>query len=221
MRHLLAVLLLLGLAARADADAWTNPYTGRTWNNPTSSLIDTMIQQRMQRDMLERALARKKDGAAATSPPVKHEPYSKSDFAGSKKRVVVDALIASLVSTAEQKQALATGINQVFDAFEKQVRRNNVAYALAFMLAAAVMVEREVQMSDEQTEELAAGINDLLARSAPFQKSGAADRQKLYESFVTVGALILIFAEVGKGDADSAKAAKALAGQALAMVGVK
>ena len=56
--------------------------------------------------------------------------------------------------------------------------------------------------------------------SPSFVKSSATDRQKLYEGCVTLGGLVMLFAEVGKQDPASARAARSLAGQALAMVGI-
>ena len=43
------VLLVASLPLQAQ---YTNPYTGRTFNNPTSSLIDTMILNNQRMSML-------------------------------------------------------------------------------------------------------------------------------------------------------------------------
>jgi hypothetical protein len=223
MRTLYALLLIIALTGTAAADTWTNPYTGNSFNNPMSSLADTFIRQAMDRKMLENMYARKNGGGTATTDApaatAKHEPWTKSDFKPGKKRLVVDTIIAGLAQNAEQQQGLATGINAVFEGFEKVARKNNVAYALAFMVAASVSVQTGNQVSDAQSEELAVGINDLLARSPGFAKASATDRQKLYETFVTLGGLVMLFAEVGKQDEASAKAAKVLATQSLRMVG--
>lgn len=225
MRILSCLLLVLALTGTASADMWTNPYTGNSFNNPMSSLADTFIRQAMDRKMLENMYARKNGGGTATTDapapatPVKHESWTKSDFKPGKKRLVVDTIIAGLAQNTEQQQGLVTGINAVFEGFEKAARKNNVAYALAFMIAASVSVQTGKQVSDAQSEELAVGINDLLARSPGFAKATATDRQKLYETFVTLGGLVMLFAEVGKQDEASAKAAKVLATQSLRMVG--
>ena len=48
-----ALLALLSAAAPALAqEGWHNPYTGRNWNNPGSSLIDTFLQNDARRRML-------------------------------------------------------------------------------------------------------------------------------------------------------------------------
>jgi len=109
----------------------------------------------------------------------------------------------------------------VFAAYEKQVRKNNVAYAVAFLLAASLTVQTGQQVSDEQGEQLALAINDALAGNPAFAKASASDRQKLYETCVTIGGLVLLFNEAGKQDQTSANAAKTLAKQSLAMLGVK
>jgi hypothetical protein len=46
-----------------------------------------------------------------------------------------------------------------------------------------------------------------LVRNPTFAKSSATDRQNLYETFVTLGALIVLFNNAGKTDPTSAKLA--------------
>jgi len=224
MKPAVATALLLSLVVavpgRARAD-WVNPYTGNHFNNPTSSLLDTMIRNRMNTNMLLRSL-KNKQGDRGKATPAKHQPIDKTDFSAGKQRLVVATVIGALASTPEQTATLTTAMDQVFIEFEKAARKNNVAYSLTFLLAASLKIDRDLELSDEQSEQLALGINDLLADAPAFARVGASDRQKLYETCVTMGGLILLFSEVGKqGDVDASKAAKLLATQSLAMLGVK
>lgn len=218
MRNFLVVVLLAVTTRTSAADTWVNPYTGGVFNNPMSSLADTFIRQEMDRRMLQNMLAKNHGGEP--QPAATHEPYTRTDFKPGKKRLVVDQIIAGLSQNDEQRKGLATGIDQVFIAFEKVARKNNVAYALAFLIAASVSVTSGNQVSDEQSEQLAKALNDALARSPQFAKASASDRQKIYEACVTLGGLVMLFAEVGKQDEASAKAAKLLGKQSLAMLGI-
>jgi len=232
MRTLTLGLLALVVTARVAAaqfvtgGTWTNPYSGTVWNNPMSSLVATMIQNRINNRMLDISIARSRQARLGARPPAgtppdeHHEPFSKTAFRPHRSRLVVKAIIAGLAQNEEQRKGLAAGIDIVFAEFEKAPRKDNVAYALAFMIAASLGVQTGTAVTDEQSEALAVAINDALARSRGFASASALDRQKLYEGCVTLGGLVMLFAEVGKRDPASAKAAKAIARQALAMVGI-
>jgi hypothetical protein len=227
MRSIWLALVLCMLAVPAHADGWVNPYSGTVWNNPMSNLADTMIRGKMNEMMWQRWYGKGgsagSGGQAQAAAPANesHEPYSKTDFSPGKQRLVVDTIIASLTQTAEQRSGLSQGVAAVFTAYEQEqkVRKNNVAYALAFMVGASMEVQTGQQLGDDQALLLAQALNDVLARNPQFTKLGAGDRQKLYETFVTMGGLVLLFREVGKQDPASANAAKALAKQCLALVG--
>jgi len=223
MRTIVLALLLASTAGIAHAQ-WRNPYTGVNWNNPMSSLADTMIRGKMMENAMMNAVNnRQAGGAAPSSPsaPVAHQPYDKTDFKPGKQRLVVDAIVSGLAQNAEQKQGLMQGMDAVFAAYEKSVRKNNVAYAVAFMIGASLQVQTGQTIDDAQGEQLAQAINDALAANPAFANASAADRQKLYEAFITIGGLVVLFNEVGKKDPASANAAKVLAKQSLAMLGVK
>ncbi len=214
------IVLALAAATRPAAAQWRNPYTGTNWNNPMSSLADTMLRNKINEAMLQRTLDNK-SGAAPSSQPASHEPYEKTDFKPGKQRLVVAQIVGGLTQNEQQRQVLVAGMEQVFAQYEKAVRKNNVAYSVAFLLAASLTVQTGEQLDDAKTEQLAQTINDVLAANPAFVKASASDRQKLYETCVTLGGLVLLFNEAGKTDAASANAAKALAKQSLAMLGVK
>jgi hypothetical protein len=216
--------VLLAVSTPASADQWRNPYTGTMWNNPMSSLADTMIRGKMMENAVANAMKNRQAGGTASSTPsapVAHQPYTATDFKPGKQRLVVDAIVSGLAQNAQQKQGLMQGMDAVFAQYEKSVRKNNVAYAMAFMIGASFVVQTGQTIDDAQGEQLAQALNDALASNPAFANASAADRQKLYEAFVTMGGLVILFNEVGKKDPASANAAKVLAKQSLAMLGVK
>jgi hypothetical protein len=168
------IILALVLAATTPASAdgqWLNPYTGTVWNNPMSSLADTMIRNKMMETAMVNAVKNRQANPAAPSTPsapVAHQPYTKSDFKPGKQRLVVDAIISGLAQNAEQKQGLMQGMEMVFQQYEKTIRKNNVAYALA--IGASLQVQTGQTIDDAQGEQLAQALND--ARCEPGVRAG-------------------------------------------------
>jgi hypothetical protein len=217
----IAIVLVALLAHTASAD-WRNPYTGNTFNNPMSSTLDTMIHFRAQELALQKSFA-KKNGTqpASPQPASSHQPYTRTDFFPVPQWLVVDAVIASVAQTADQRVALRRATGAVFARYERTHRRNNVAYAVAFLMRASLAVQTGRQLDDAQAEQLASTINDTYAQNPQFMELDALDRQRIYETCVTLGGLIAMFDDMGKQDPAWANAAKRLAKQALATVGIQ
>jgi hypothetical protein len=220
MRTIIFTLVLAAFATTATADGWQNPYSGITWNNPMSSLADTMLHNKMNEAMLNASIARSQ-GRAQPAATTAHPPYTRTDFTPGRQRLVVDAIVGGLTQNAEQRRQLVQAMAAIFDRYEQTVRKHNVAYAVAFLIGASLQVQTGQSLDDAQGEQLAQAINDTLAQNPAFANASATDKQKLYEMCVTLGGLVLLFDQVGKQDPASASAAKALAKQSLAMLGIQ
>jgi len=219
---LAAIAIVLALASQVHAQMW-NSSNGTTWNNPMSSLASTMITGNMMQQAMKNSLAQQGAQQGAQAPgqaAPSHFAIAKSDFVSSGKRIMIEPLINSLTQAPQQRADLAKGVGQVFAMYEAKVRKNNVAYAMAFMAGMAVLADKGITLTDQQGENLALALNDQLAANPAFVKASAVDRQKLYETFVTMGSLIAIFNEVGKKDAASAAAAKQFATEAYKLMGL-
>lgn len=218
MTHLRLALVftVLSVSSVAHAQLW-NSSNGTVWNNPTSALASTMITGNMMQQAMKDSFGRQ--GGAAPAARARAS-IAQSDFRSNGKRVMIEPLIDSLGPTADQRRDLLDGVGQVFALYESKVRNNNVAYAMAFMAAMAVAADKGVTLTDQQSENLALALNDQLAANPAFVGASTVDRQKLYETFVTLGSLIAIFNEVGKHDPGSAAAAKRLAVEAYKLMGL-
>jgi hypothetical protein len=209
---LLALALVLG--------QYTNPYTGVTWNNPMSNTLDTAIYNSMWKRATMRGLGLTPPGTVQdvpNAPP--RAAYTATDFKPAGPRSVAQALVAqSKGVTKEQARALVEGLNAGIDSFEKEARKNNVAYALAFLLGVSVQVLSEKDVPDDKAEELAQLINDELAASASFKKTTPKQRQIVYETSIVTGALIggMAAQAAQANDAEMKRQAQAMAAQALA-----
>jgi hypothetical protein len=232
------ILLVVGLAAMPAAAQFTNPYNWSSWNNPVSSSIDLMISQRIERQVLERSLLKKygkaPTAAAAPAPapapeqkPPPKQPLTATDFkpVGPKGKVAATFAASLEGLDATQKKQFETVFNDAVKAIEaeKDFRKNNLAYALALLLGASVQVTTGKEVSDADSQELARGLNDLLAAEDGFKKLSAKDRQTFYESCLVMGGLIIGLYTAGAESNDQAlmEQAKGLGKTALERFGVK
>lgn len=153
---------------------------------------------------------------SATAPnpasPPQHFPISASDFSSGQR--VLPAAYAAKGPKENQTQLLQT-FNGMMDAFEKEGRKNNVAYAIGFLIGASAQVHTGKEISDTVLEKFVYDVNDILAGSPSFRALPVAKKQELYESSVLIGAMIAGMATDPETKADS----KALARQVLQSVG--
>jgi len=150
--------------------------------------------------------------APPAAPAAQHYPISASDFA-SGPRVLPAAYAAK--GPAENQAQLLESFNGMMDAFEKEGRKNNVAYAMGFLIGASAQVHTGKEVSDTILEKFVFDLNDILAGSPSFQAMPASKKQELYESSVLMGAMI-----AGLDTDPTTKATgKALAKQVLQSIG--
>lgn len=201
MRRIAVVVFAVALAQPAWAQ-FRNPYTGRMFNNPMSSYLDTVLRGRMNQRVLERMIlekraARGKEEAPrpAPAPAEARRPISATDFTPGGPRIV-PAMLASGATKAEREGARAA-LEQLLDAYEKEARKHNVAYALAFLLGLSAQVVKGEEVPDEQAEQLARDLNDVLAEAPQFQRLPARVKQELYETSVIVGGMIAVLSSGG------------------------
>lgn len=145
--------------------------------------------------------------------PTQHFPISASDFSG--KPRVLPAVYAAKGPQENQAQLLQT-FNGMMDAFEKEGRKNNVSYAIGFLIGASAQVHTGKEISDTVMEKFIYDINDILAGSPSFRALPAAKKQELYESSVLIGAMAAGLATNPETQAEG----KALAKQVLQGLGV-
>lgn len=211
MRRIAVVVFAVALAQPAWAQ-FRNPYTGRMFNNPMSSYLDTVLRGRMNQRVLERMILEKRAGRGKEEAPrpaeAKH-PIHATDFTPGGPRIL-PAMLASGAAEAEREGARAA-LEMILDLYEKEARKHNVAYALAFLLGLSAQVVKGEEVPDEQAEQLARDLNDVLAEAPQFQQLPARVKQELYETSVVVGGMI---AALSSGGMEAQ--AKQLATQVLA-----
>lgn len=221
----LLAALLLG-QAHAQYGGWTNPYTGNTWNNPGSSLLDTMIQgSRFMQDPAAGAAGNGGDGSgsgAAGEAGAELPRVSATSFRPAPQRLEVAAFAQSLTNDAAEQatfiQALEEGMALFEDAARDAGRPNNAAMAITYMIAANYAVYTGgLEVSDEAFETLWGAVHQMLAESLEFRRSSDRSRQSLYETAVMMATLPLMgyLQAVEAGDAGSAAMYQEFAGRVL------
>lgn len=184
-------------------------YSGVGRSSALSSTIDPALAARIWA---------RTTGKPTTTP---RAPFTATDFKPVQPRSVAQAMVdgSSKELTREQSKALVDGLNGGLDVFEKETRKNNVAHALAFLIAISMQVVNEREVSDSESQMLAQAINDELAAAPQFKKLTPKQKQLLYETSVVVGALIggMAAEAAESGNAQMKAQAKTMAQQALSV----
>ncbi len=231
---LLAAGLLACLAAGEAAAQYTNPYNGTTWNNPVSAMCDVMITNSIQKKMLEKSLAQKRSGSAAVQPTgtaapaaapaaPKHE-LAASGFTPLGGRLMPDKIAAGVAGIEPaQQQQLAQAFRQTLATYEAQLPKDNVSFAIGFLIVASLQVFSGKEVSDSDYEQLVRDLNDILAETPRFQQMDAKGKQTLYEVSVITGGIVAGLYNTGVEEKDAAaqQQAKDLAKSILETFGVR
>jgi hypothetical protein len=192
------LVLFLGVASLAEA-AWTNPYWGGNWNNPSSSLLQTMVMNRAMRNATVKGNAQRRDHAGQVS--------GKKQVAAARARqsaVTFRPVTAKLVprQTAEaftrdprERKALEKVFVQLLDIFAQDAARDgesyNLARAAAFFVVAHYTVINGTIPPENQAMVYQRNLAADLAENPNFRSMPDRKKQELYETFVIYGMFAL------------------------------
>ncbi len=207
---LVALTLAFGLALPRPAAA--------QYKNPADVWVDIHIKRMIFKQVVDRAHGQAAAGRAPMAKD-KHQPISRSDFKPSGKRPTIAAYLATMNGTDAQRAQLSQIVDLTVSTFEKEARKNNVAYAFALMIGMSLRLARDGEFDEATSEELALGINDLLVAAPAWRKLDAKDRQAMYESCLLTSALLLMYQAAGEADPDLRAQGAELARSVLAQWG--
>ena len=181
-------VMLLGVCSAQDA--WTNPYTGGTWNNPISSFLDTTLWSRS----MGLASGGTTEGQAAGTAPTTPSPaltYSPGP------PVAPHALAEQLGQTAEQRRQLEDVFSEILKSYSEQAaadgRDHNLATAATFFVLCSYTVLHDgAEPSDAAQEALFAQMQQALGAQPELDQAADADKQSLAETLVLLGALPVV-----------------------------
>jgi hypothetical protein len=217
----LSVQLSTQLPAWAQYDGYTNPYTGRTFNNPMSSFLDTVIQNNMQTQMLmtSQMVARnaltealRRNGNARRMSKRERQvadrfaKYRGTMFTAGKPVMPARLAAMFLKTPGKQRQdmtALFTELLKVYDARSKQQSAppNDLARTLAYCIAVNYAYRTEQEVSAAGLVTLRSKIRGALSGDAKFRALSNAKKQELSETII----IMTHFAALGYDHAKEAK----------------
>jgi len=233
MRRILAsavFVAFLATAAQAPAatgyQTYTNAFTGRTFNNSMSSLLDTEITFSLQRQMLQRSLAAHPGAPShAPAPAQPSAVVAATKFTPVGPPTVPAAFAATLHLSAADQTTFANWLTAFLGAYDRQLdtqheaaRRNDLAGAWTFATESAYYVASSgKQLSDPQEAGLYAEFQQSLVGAQGTRTLDDARKQKLYEGLIVLGMVMLEFDSYAQKHADATLRANdvALAGNLL------
>jgi uncharacterized protein DUF6683 len=214
------VFAILLITYQQVAGQYTNPYNGvshssqlakfydmtRTWN---SNLWGAMNQVQETKNRLK-DLARSNGGSSRAAPPratapaygsnhpaarsapaIRQYPITATDFKPLAPRLAPDLFANSIPGlTLEQREALRALSNQFLTAFESEARKNNVANAMALLLAMSLQVLTGKEVSDAESKQMIVALNNTLGATPNFASMTPQDKQLVYETAIVMGGII-------------------------------
>ena len=181
-----------------------------TWNNPGSALMSVMIQNSINRQMLEKSLKARQQGAATNTQGAQAgsaqsaqqaqltpaEMRSRLTFSPANRNVAVEELAKTIGDTAENRAQLVPIFQQYLKAFDDQAKtdradRYDLGRAAAFFVLVNYVAATGKEANDAQANETEKKFRTTLASSNAFAKMSNAQRQQLYEYLVVLGTLPL------------------------------
>lgn len=211
---------------------YTNPYTGRTFNNPMSSTLDTWILHSMQRRMMYSSMLRKKGYSSARLNQMSTEQMqaalglkgksgklvatsSKKSaiavppatrFKPGPKRLLLDAFADGLGKSAEEKAGYRTIFTEVLKTYELEAKKakleNDVAAAMVFNVATNYSLYRPGATITDAGSDAMVAQFRGILDTDNLRKASNTDKQKLYEVFLLLGAYSIAINTVAAQQAD-------------------
>src|SRR5262249_33062015 len=118
-------------------------------------------------------------------------PITATDFKPAAARMAPDLFANSIPGLAfEQREALRALSNQFLTAFEGEARKNNVANAMALLLAMSLQVLTGKEVSDAESNQMIVALNNTLASAPDFVSLTPQNKQLVYETAIVMGGII-------------------------------
>jgi hypothetical protein len=199
---------------------YTNPYTGRTFNNPTSSLIDTMILNNQRMSMLmssmnsSRALMQRslRKGGLKLSKAQKAQADRFAKYRGTMFKAgkpVMPARLASQLSPkdAKQRQQLEKVFDVLLKFYEQRSKQQkapstDLARTLSYCIALNYAYSTEQEVSAKGLDELRRKMREALSSDPKFRDLSDAKKQELSEGLVILSHFVALGYDEAKESKD-------------------
>lgn len=185
MKQLICCLMLVCLSVRPSLaqKVWVNPYTGGTWNNPGSCLLETMIRNRMNRQMLEKSITR--------PVPARQAAPARVTYRASDSLANAAQLAASLTDDPKDRNNLEQFFREALTnyraAARKDGRPNDVGHALALCIAVSYGVATDRDVPESAVPAITRQMDEALLAMPGLREAGDEQKQSVAETFAMVG----------------------------------
>jgi hypothetical protein len=221
-----AVVVLIVLALPCASAQWTNDSTWRTFNNPMSSFLDTVISGSMRTSAMAARFGYAEAVAEPAPSAAQHATveWRPATFSRLPQRLVIDDLAASYVDVPEMRHQVAELLEaglQIYEAFaDEQGRPHDVAFAFSFFVVVHYMVATGQEPPEEGVDALLEAVTYAFGVDEVFAAAGDAERQALYEFLVATSMFTTFGAQAGaeSGDQEISEAFRVLAAGSLEAV---
>jgi hypothetical protein len=223
-KFFLLALSILFYANAASAGTTYYDSMSRGYNNPSSALLGTMINNNIINSSFRSSflakLKNKPGSNQQTTTKTKPADYRLTDFPAGRKTMADQFVKKAEGLDSEQRKELLKLLTTGVAAVEKELpRKNNIAYAMAGIVGISITISRGVDVPDTEVEQLAAGFNEVLGAAPEWKKAPAKEKQTLYESMLL--SAVLMVAGAQSEDQESKDMASGIARNILASFGVK
>ena len=186
-------------------------------NEPAQSLTKVLSNMQSETSEKVKQMLRQTDSErnSAPKPPTKNFAVFKPSPSENLKNIADE-----MGKTADEKAMFLQLFTEVKKNFEAQAaaKKNNVAAAMTFLMATAVMVYHESpEPTDTATEKLFDGLNSMFDEMPEMASASHKDKQFLYDLYISYGGLILASYQeaVGTKNKETIDAIRVLAGSTL------
>lgn len=188
----LMIIAALGVQAQ-----WNNPYWGTTWNNPTSSLLQTMTMNRVFAGSMRKSFEQKSkaldQGSASRQKRLTPAQQKSVTFSPVTDMIMPKQMAETMGATTRDRKELQRAFTQFLDGFNQQATADkeeyNVARAVTFFIVCNYMVATGSEFDEAQVNLMERDINIYLTENEYFSAFDNQRKQELYEMMVILGTL--------------------------------
>lgn len=181
--------------------------------------LPLQLEQRNAKNVAPPASAQPHAVASAT-----HSPYYRAtDFQPKRSRSISEQF-AALSADPRHREALQKFGQTLFDELEKnpEFRSNNLTYAVGLAIGSALGIERERELTDEESYQILDSVHEFLTTGSDVLRRSPEEQTALYDTCVLFTGLMAAFDSDAKtnGHPETRQAAHAVARAVLKVFGL-
>jgi hypothetical protein len=172
----MVVVVVVGLFS-SRAEAQMSPELNQV-------LMNGAILKRSGIPAIAAAYDEKQGKPAAPKPGATRAPLTATDFKRVGPRLTATAFLKDATLTADQKAVFEQAVDLMFTGVAKELRKDNLATAMGFALAAALEVSSGKEVPTDEVKQIIANVNDNLVASPQVKAMTDAQKADLHDRMI-------------------------------------